>query len=156
MADGPAPAKGTLTVVSIETGDTTAVRCTYDNVELPVVELTATAIDGTNGGTVGPPVITKSADATAVSGATVAGTSSVSVSVTGSSGATGPASQSAVPGIELPPGVITVQPVAINGTDSTVRPGTAAECDAMRPGASQKAPSTSVSTAAVTADTPAP
>ncbi len=161
MADGPAPAKATLTVVSIKAGDTAAVLCTYDDVELPVVRPTATPVEDANGNAVGPLVIAKSATAngaTGATGTTGAGTSSIAVSVSpsGSDATTGPSTQSAVPAIELPTGVITRQQIAVGGADSKVRPGTAAECDAMRPGAALTGSGVSASSASVIAGTTAP
>lgn len=159
MADGPALAKATLTVLSIKAGDTAAVQCTYDNVVLPVVQPTATPVEGADNGTAGPLVITNSATATAVGGATGAGTSSISVSgsPSGSSGPTGLSSQTGGAGVELSVGAITAQPVALDGTAAgKVRPGTAAECEAMRPGATPTRAGGSVSSASVIVGTTAP
>ena len=156
MADGPAPAKATLTVVSIKAGDTAAVRCTYDNVELPVLQPSAAPVEGADRGTAGPVAITKSATATAVRGANAAGTSSVAVAMSPSSSDSTTASRTAGSGIELPTGTITVQPIGLNGTASQVRPGTTAECEAMRPGVATTSPGGSVSSASVVVGTTAP
>ncbi len=152
MADTTTPAKGTMTVISMTAGSDGAIKCVYDNIDLPT--LAVGGAPGTSGGPInvigngpvdanGKPVagavIVSSGSAVLPSGDAPAGAPTL---VTGGGAISGTVQASTEAGTAaggvgdttggpvlsgLPPG----GPIAIDSANA--RPGTAEECAALKP-----------------------
>lgn len=136
MADESTPATGTMTVVQMKVGDDEAIRCTFDDVDLPTVVLQpagegvlSVIIAGApgvpvGGGEQGTAVVTEGGTLPALpTGATEEVTVRASAEVGGPTLVT----SGAAPDGSGPP------PIMVSNLDA--RPGTDEECAALRPGA---------------------
>jgi hypothetical protein len=145
MAASTPSAKGTLTIVAMAPGSDTAITCTYDDVDLPAVPPAGTPghtfVNGTrlstergpNGtdaptphsATAGTAGTAQSSDGTETAGTVLTAGGGPGQITTGVAVAVGAGEASATPA----PDAIPV--IQLNGHDA--RPGTPAECDALRP-----------------------
>ena len=152
MADSTTPGKGTMTVISMTSGSDGAIKCVYDNIDLPT--LAAGGVPGTagaainvigsgpvdaNGKPVAGTVVVSSGSAVLAAGDAPAGaptlvtgggfiTGTVDASTEAGTAAGGVGETTGGPVLSgLPPG----GPIAIDSTNA--RPGTAEECAALKP-----------------------
>jgi hypothetical protein len=156
MADSTTPAKGTMTVISMTADSGGAIKCVYDNIDLPTVEvgtgvpipggsptvvsgqatslITGTGPVDANGKPVAGAVIVSTGSAGVPDGVLPAGAPTlVAVSATSQGTGTEAGTTTGGPGEttqagQVPPGLA---PIAIDSVNT--RPGTAEECAAMKP-----------------------
>ncbi|MGZ4672467.1 MAG: hypothetical protein ACXWBO_04140 [Ilumatobacteraceae bacterium] len=133
MADSTTPVKGTMTVISMTSGSDGAIKCVYDNIDLPTI-----AVGGAPG-TSGSQINVIGSGPVDANGKPVAGTVTVSsgsaVLPDGEAPAGGPTLVTGGAGVStggpvlsgLPPG----GPFAIDSENA--RPGTPEECAALKP-----------------------
>ena len=155
MADSTTPGKGTITVISMTSDSDGAFKCVYDNIDLPTVGvgtgipnqagsptvvsgqatnvITGTGPVDADGKPIAGAVMVSTGSAVLPDGAPPAGAPTLVVTASAdgtnaeagtSAGGAGETTQSG----QVPPGL---PPIAIDSVDA--RPGTAAECAAMKP-----------------------
>lgn len=167
MADSTTPGKGTMTVISMTSGSSGAIKCVYDNIDLPVVRVSPgapsqvgspTEVSGgainvitgsgpvdANGKPMAGTVVLSSGAVGLPNGEVPAGAPTlVAVSATAQGSATeagttaGGAGETTKAGPVLS-GLPPLEPIAIDSVNA--RPGTAEECAAMKPTALPVPPS---------------